>query len=173
MIDQLLEILPQVVTGLTLVTAVFLTSLWLGMVLWTFRDIRSRSRDLVVQLLATLMVGVLTLPGLLVYFLTRPRETLAEAYEHALEQEALLQAIEEPEVCPGCGTKVDAEFRYCPYCHTALKKSCVSCHRVLDLDWNICPYCGISQGSQIVEPVLDRDIDSEPPLQQDNSSESV
>ena len=33
MIDQLLEILPQVVTALTLVTAVFLTSLWLGMVL--------------------------------------------------------------------------------------------------------------------------------------------
>ena len=123
MIDQLLEILPQVVTALTLVTAVFLTSLWLGMVLWTFRDIRSRSRDIIVQLLATLMVGILTLPGLLVYFLTRPRETLAEAYEHALEQEALLQAIEEPDVCSGCGTKVSSEFLYCPYCHTQLKKA--------------------------------------------------
>ena len=101
MIDQLLEVLPQVVTALTLVTAVFLTSLWLGMVLWTFRDIRSRSRDIIVQILATLMVGILTLPGLLVYYLTRPHETLAEAYEHALELEALLQAIEEPEVWPG------------------------------------------------------------------------
>ncbi len=107
MIDQLLEILPQVVTVLTLVTAVFVTSLWLGMVLWTFRDIRARTRDIVVQILATFMVAVLTLPGLIVYFLIRPRETLAEAYEHALEQEALLQAIEEePEVCPGCGAKV-------------------------------------------------------------------
>ena len=90
MIDDLLELLPQVVTILTLVTAVFLTSVWIGMVLWTFRDIRSRTRDIIVQLLATIMVGVLTLPGLIIYFLIRPRETLAESYEHALEQEALL-----------------------------------------------------------------------------------
>jgi RNA polymerase subunit RPABC4/transcription elongation factor Spt4 len=173
MIDQLLTILPQVVTALTLVTAVFLTSLWLGMVLWTFRDIRSRSRDIIVQLLATLMVGILTLPGLLVYFLTRPRETLAEAYEHALEQEALLQAIEEPEVCSGCGTKVNPEFQYCPYCHTQLKKVCVACEKVLDLDWNICPYCGATQGSQIMEPVLDREIDPQLSLPEEIPPESV
>ncbi|MDF1513774.1 MAG: zinc ribbon domain-containing protein [Anaerolineae bacterium] len=173
MIDQLLELLPQVVTALTLVTAVFLTSLWLGMVLWTFRDIRSRSRDIIVQLLATIMVGILTLPGLLVYFLTRPRETLAEAYEHALEQEALLQAIEEPEVCSGCGSKVNAEFSFCPYCHTHLKKACPACDRILELDWNICPYCGTSQGSQIVEPVLDREIDLPVPEQPQTPPEAV
>ena len=162
MIDQLLEILPQVVTVLTLVTAVFVTSLWLGMVLWTFRDIRARTRDIVVQIMATFMVGVLTLPGLIVYFLIRPRETLAEAYEHALEQEALLQAIEEPEVCPGCGAKIRDDFIYCPYCHTHLKKKCVTCDAVLALDWNICPYCGTSQGSKVVEPVMDREVDLAP-----------
>jgi RNA polymerase subunit RPABC4/transcription elongation factor Spt4 len=161
MIDQLLEILPQVVTILVLVTAVFVTSLWLGMVLWTFRDIRSRTRDVVAQLLATLMVGALTLPGLIVYFLIRPRETLAEAYEHALEQEALLQAIEEPEACPGCGSKVRSDYLYCPYCHTQLKKACVACDKVLHLDWNICPYCGTAQGMQVVEPVMDRELEVE------------
>ena len=162
MIDQLLELLPQVATILTLVTAVFVTSLWLGMVLWTFRDIRSRTRDLVEQLLATLMVAVLTLPGLIVYFLVRPRETLSEAYEHALEQEALLQAIEEPEVCPGCGAKIRADFLFCPYCHTRLKKTCVACDRVLHLDWNLCPYCGAPQGTQVVEPVMDREVEAQP-----------
>ncbi len=162
MIDQLLEILPQVVTVLTLVTAVFVTSLWLGMVMWTFRDIRARTRDIVVQIMATFMVGVLTLPGLIVYFLIRPRETLAEAYEHALEQEALLQAIEEPEVCPGCAAKIRDDFIYCPYCHTHLKKKCVACDAVLALDWNICPYCGASQGSKVVEPVMDREVDLSP-----------
>lgn len=164
MIDQLLEILPQVVTILTLVTAVFVTSLWLGMVLWTFRDIRSRTRDVVVQILATFMVGVLTLPGLIVYFLIRPHETLTEAYEHALEQEALLQAIEEPEVCPSCGAEIKADFIYCPYCHMHLRKACVACDAVLALDWNICPYCGASQGSQILEPVMDREIELEAPV---------
>jgi RNA polymerase subunit RPABC4/transcription elongation factor Spt4 len=104
------------------------------------------------------MVAVLTLPGLIVYFLIRPRETLSEAYEHALEQEALLQAIEEPEVCPGCGAKVRDAFIYCPYCHTHLKKQCVACGEVLELDWHICPFCGASQGSKVVEPVMDREI---------------
>ena len=159
MIDQLLELLPQVVTVLTLVTSVFLTSVWLGMVLWTFHDIRSRTRDIIVQLLATLMVGVLTIPGLILYFLIRPRETLAEAYEHALEQEALLQAIEEPEACPSCGSKVQGEYLYCPYCHTQLRKTCVGCGKVMQLDWNLCPYCGTMQAPQVVEPVLDREVE--------------
>ncbi len=153
--DQLLEILPQVLTFVILVTAVFFTSLWLGMVLWTFRDIRSRTRDLVVQILATLMVAILTLPGLILYFLIRPRETLAEAYEHALEQEALLQAIEEPEICHSCGEKTRGDFLYCPYCHVQLKNRCDGCGKVLSLEWNLCPYCGKSQASRVVEPVMD------------------
>ncbi|HQE93877.1 MAG TPA: zinc ribbon domain-containing protein [Anaerolineae bacterium] len=159
MIDQLLELLPQVVTILTLVVAVFVTSVWLGMVLWTFRDIRSRTRDIATQLLATLMVAVLTLPGLILYFLIRPHETLTEAYEHALEQEALLQAIEEIETCPSCGGKVRSDFLYCPYCHTQLQKSCMICNKIIQLDWNLCPYCGASQGTHVVEPVLDREVE--------------
>jgi len=159
LVDKLLEILPQVATTLTLVAAVFVTSVWLGMVLWTFRDIRSRSRDVIVQLIATLLVAVLTLPGVILYFLVRPRETLAEAYEHALEQEALLQAIDEPEVCPSCNAKVREGFQYCPYCHTHLKKTCISCERILELDWNLCPYCGAAQGAQVVEPVFDRSVE--------------
>ena len=154
MIDQLLEQLVPLVTGLIVVISVFVTSLWLGMVLWTFHDIRARTRDIIVQIMATLMVTVLTLPGLIIYFLIRPRETLTEAYERALEQEALLQAIEEPEVCLSCGAKVSGEFSYCPYCHTQLKKSCPHCGRLLELDWNICPYCGTSQSTQIAEPVM-------------------
>ena len=154
MLDQLLEQLPSIVTGLVVVIAVFITSLWLGMVLWTFRDIRARTRDLVVQIMATFMVAVLTLPGLIVYFLIRPRETLSEAYERALEQEALLQAIEEPEVCPSGSAKVRATFLYCPYCHTQLKRACGTCNEPLELEWNLCPYCGTTQGSQIIEPVL-------------------
>ncbi len=154
MIDQLLKQLPQIVTGLVVVTAVFVTSLWLGMVLWTFRDIRARTRDFIVQIMATLMVGLLTLPGLILYFLIRPRETLSEAYEHALEQEALLQAIEEPEVCPSCAQKVRGDFLYCPHCHTHLKKGCAACGKALELAWNICPYCGAPQTAQVVERVL-------------------
>ena len=48
------------------------------------------------------MVAILNVPGLLIYIFLRPRETLSEAYERSLEEEALLQEIEEKPVCPGC-----------------------------------------------------------------------
>ncbi len=124
-----------------------------GIVIWTFRDIRARSRDFLAQILATLLVIVLPVIGFVVYLMLRPRETLAEAYERSLEQEALLQAIEEPEVCPGCGQRVKSDYLYCPACHTRLKKACPECGNPLHLRWSLCPYCGASIASQALEPV--------------------
>ncbi len=121
--------------------AAFMIALWASMIIWTFRDVRSRSRDVFAVLLATLMVVVFGLLGLLLYFLLRPRETLAEIYERSLEEEALLQDLEERAVCPGCRRKIEAEWQVCPDCHTIIKKTCLNCGRLLHLRWNICPYC--------------------------------
>jgi RNA polymerase subunit RPABC4/transcription elongation factor Spt4 len=123
----------------------YLSAFWLALVIWAFRDHRARSRDTLASIAAALMVGVLFLPGLLVYLLLRPRETLAEAYERSLEEEALLQEIEEKPVCPGCGRPSDPEWQVCPHCHTTLKKACVQCQRMLDLAWHQCPYCAAVQ----------------------------
>ncbi len=115
--------------------------LWLALIIWTFRDMRSRSRDVFAQILAALLVAVLFLPGMVIYLVLRPKETLAEAYERSLEEEALLQGIEETLVCPGCAMRVQADFVVCPACHTKLKKSCQGCGRALNMRWSICPYC--------------------------------
>jgi hypothetical protein len=120
----------------------FLAALWLAMVIWTFRDIRSRTRDIFAQILAALVVAILNLPGLLIYFILRPPETLAEAYTRSLEEEALLQGIEEADRCPGCGQRTSPDFIVCPTCHTKLKKACAHCGRGLQLRWTVCPYCG-------------------------------
>lgn len=125
----------------------FLAALWISLVIWTFRDIRSRTRDIFAQLLATLLVLVFNIPGLLLYLILRPPERLSEAYERALEEEALLQDIEERAVCPACKRQVEKEFILCPACHTPLKKRCSECGRVLQLRWSICPYCGAPQDS--------------------------
>jgi len=124
-----------------MVTAAF----WLAMILWTYRDMRARSRDTLAQLFVTVMVAVLTVPGLLIYLFLRPRETLSEAYERSLEEEALLQEIEEKPTCPGCGQRVHDEWQVCAYCHTRLKKPCIACGRHLELSWNLCPHCATSQ----------------------------
>jgi len=118
---------------------------WLGLILWTWRDIRQRSRDPLAPIAASLMVAVLGLFGIIIYVLLRPQETLTEAYERSLEEEALLQNIEERPICPGCGRPVKDGWQVCPYCHTKLKKPCAHCGELLELPWNLCPYCAMSQ----------------------------
>jgi RNA polymerase subunit RPABC4/transcription elongation factor Spt4 len=97
------------------------------------------------------MVAVLNLPGLLIYLFLRPRETLSEAYERSLEEEALLQEIEEKPTCPGCKQRVQADWQACPTCHTRLKKPCLRCGKMLELSWTLCPYCASAQSTHQAE----------------------
>jgi RNA polymerase subunit RPABC4/transcription elongation factor Spt4 len=120
----------------------FLAALWVSLVVWTYRDIRTRARDPLVQTLATLLVAVLNLPGVLVYLILRPQRTLEDDYQKTLEEEALLQALEDLPLCPGCERRVKDEWQVCPNCHTKLKKNCENCNRLMELPWNICPFCG-------------------------------
>lgn len=124
----------------------FLAAFHISLVIWAFRDIRSRSRDAFAHILATALVLFFSLPGLLLYLILRPRETLAEQYERALEEEALLQDIEARLVCPGCQRKVEPDFMVCPACHTQLKVRCRHCGRLLHPKWTLCPYCASPVG---------------------------
>jgi hypothetical protein len=134
----LLSTLILVVTGFA---AAFIAALWLSLIIWTFRDIRRRSRDPLARILAVLIVAVLFLPGILVYFILRPQTTLEEDFEKTLEEEALLQSIEDSVVCPGCGRRVRDEWVACPSCYTRLKKPCHQCGKLMELSWNLCPFC--------------------------------
>ncbi len=125
-----------------------LAALWLSLVIWTFRDMRARSRDAFAQILAALVVALLPIAGILIYLILRPPETLAQAYERALEEEALLQEIEDRPVCPGCSRTAESTWLLCPHCHTRLKKACPDCQSLMDLQWTLCPFCG----NQHVDP---------------------
>lgn len=125
----------------TAFAAAFIAALWLSLVIWTFRDIRSRARDPLARVLAVLVVAVLFLPGVLVYLILRPAHTLEEEYQRTLEEEALLQSIEEIPLCPGCSRHTEPDWIACPHCHTLLKKRCHRCDRLMELAWNLCPYC--------------------------------
>lgn len=115
---------------------------WLAFIIWTYRDIRARSRSGWAAFFAVLNVALLPIFGLVIYLLLRPRETLSEAYDRALEQEALLQQIEERPVCPTCARPTQANWFLCPTCHTHLRQPCPVCNSPLELHWEICPYCG-------------------------------
>ena len=137
-----LEVLASYLTIVAAGMGALLAALWLSLIIWAFRDMRARSRDPFAQLLAALVVAALPGVGLIIYLILRPPETLAEAYERALEEEALLQEIEERLACPGCSRTVDPNWILCPHCHTRLRKVCSDCNSLMALQWNLCPFCG-------------------------------
>jgi RNA polymerase subunit RPABC4/transcription elongation factor Spt4 len=159
----------------------FLAALWLSLVFWTYRDVRSRTRDRIIQILATLLTALLNLPGLLIYLVLRPRLTLVEAYQRSLEEEALLSEIESRKVCPGCGSAIQVDWQVCAYCHTRIHKICIQCGQLLELPWQICPYCATPvPGSphSVIEPEdtsVPEDVeDLEEPSQSDeNETETI
>jgi Double zinc ribbon len=120
----------------------FLAALWLSLIFWTYRDMRSRARDPYLRILAVIIVTLLFLPGVVIYLILRPKKTLEDEYQQSLEEEAMLQSIEEPPVCPGCGRRIKDNWIVCPTCHIRLKKTCHQCRKLMELSWNLCPYCG-------------------------------
>jgi hypothetical protein len=149
MVETITSFLNNVLPLLRLVgvvLAAYLVVLWAATVLWTYRDIRMRSEDLSVQVLAVALVLLLPFGGLFLHLILRPPQTLAERYERTLEEEYLRRDIEERYVCPECQRAAEPDFLACPYCRTTLRRRCDDCERVLDLTWSICPYC-IGNGS--------------------------
>lgn len=138
---------------ITLVAAILIAYaivLWLGVVVWTYRDIRERTRDGWSQAVSLLLVVLFNIPGLFLYLILRPRETLAEAYERRLEAEALMRELpEERSACPSCERTVRDNFLTCPFCRADLREPCKSCGQLLDLTWIACPICG-AEGPQTV-----------------------
>ncbi|HKS71447.1 MAG TPA: zinc ribbon domain-containing protein [Ktedonobacterales bacterium] len=125
----------------------FVVIFWLALVFWTWRDVRSRTQDTILQITATLLVAVFNLGGLFIYLIIRPRQTLAELYERQLEEESLLAEMTERQTCPTCHYRVDGDFQACPSCGTKLRRPCPRCERLLELKWNVCPYCGYGGGA--------------------------
>src|SRR5438105_4368104 len=116
--------------------------MWVGALVWTYRDMQARSRDPFTQVVAVLVVLVFNLPGIMLYMVLRPKETLAELYDRQLGSEALLHEIHDQPTCPACRRKIDTDFMTCPYCRTALRVPCASCEKALMSTWVLCPYCG-------------------------------
>lgn len=170
-----LESIGTILLAVVAFISAFTAAFWASLVIWTFRDMRLRSRDIFAQLLASLVVLIFGPLGMLIYLILRPQETLSEAYARTLEEEALLQDItEERPVCPECKHRLEPDFIICPACHTELRKACPHCGRLMLMRWEICPYCTepyplppqperwpeLVEG--LVEPELDLELEAEP-----------
>ena len=128
-----------------LIVGVWALLLWLSIIVWVYRDIRDRTQDLGLQVLAVFVVMMFfpgcNIPGLALYLMLRPRETLEEAYGRSLEEEALLREIGDEGMCPSCRRFVERSWRICPFCATQLKDVCAKCEQLLSFNWVACPFC--------------------------------
>jgi RNA polymerase subunit RPABC4/transcription elongation factor Spt4 len=134
-----------------LVVGVWALLLWLSIIVWVYRDIRDRTRDVGLQVLAVFVAMVFfpgfNIPGLALYLMLRPRDTLEEAYARSLEEEALLREIGDEGLCPSCRRFSEKNWRTCPFCQTQLKDVCTQCNQLLSFNWVACPYCGTQRRS--------------------------
>jgi RNA polymerase subunit RPABC4/transcription elongation factor Spt4 len=133
--------LQSLLLYLTALFGAFLVALWVGLVFWTYRDLRARTTDRLSPIVAAVTTAILGPAGVVLYLLLRPRATLEEVYQQALEEESLLTGIEAHLTCPGCGTRALPDWQLCPVCHTRLRKACGHCGKMLDFTWKVCPFC--------------------------------
>jgi len=160
---------------LTAFSAAFCAALWLSLIIWAYRDIHKRSHDPLMKILAILVVAILFLPGILIYLILRPTKTIEEEYQQTLEEEALLQAVEDIPVCPGCNRAVRKEWLACPYCCTKLKSKCETCGQPIEFSWKLCPYCGARlpeiEASNLIENDLPVDTSFDMPMRTNNDDD--
>lgn len=139
-----------------LVAGVWALLLWLSIIVWVYRDIRDRTRDLGLQVLAVFIVMMFfpgfNIPGLALYLMLRPRETLEEAYARSLEEEALLREIGDEGICPSCRRFTERGWKVCPFCQTQLKDVCSTCEQLLSFSWVACPFCGTQRKAVAAAP---------------------
>lgn len=130
----------------------FAFAFWIAMGIWAFNDIRSRTHDWLAIVLSVVLVLVFPIVGLILYWLIRPRTTLADVYDRALEEEALLRELEETSACATCGVPVKEGWVYCPNCHSQLQHTCPTCNNLVRNEWAICVFCGTPQRAPAQRP---------------------
>jgi RNA polymerase subunit RPABC4/transcription elongation factor Spt4 len=155
MIDQLLEtlgaeigkFLDSPLIRLTIqAVAFYVVLLWAATAYWAYRDLQTRTTNPLAPYLAAALIVLFTpvffVFGVIVYRILRPNETVAEANERALAEEAMMVEIESQPHCANCSRQVHEDWIICPTCRNRLRRVCPNCSRLVELDWSLCAWCG-------------------------------
>ena len=137
---------PIVVILILQLVAVYVVLLWAATAYWAYRDLQTRTANPIAPYLAAALIILFTpllFPfGVIIYRIVRPSETVAEANERQLAEEAMMVEIEAQPHCANCGRQVHEDWIICPTCRNRLRRVCPNCSRLVELDWSLCAWCG-------------------------------
>jgi len=139
--DSIISFVTSAARLIVAIGLAYVAALWFALIVWTYRDIETRTRSIVTQIFATLLVVLFFVPGAILYYVLRPRETLDESFQRSLEEEYLLQDLEDLPRCHKCHRGIESDWIICPSCHTELRHECPNCAHLVRVTWDICPYC--------------------------------
>lgn len=117
---------------------------WVIVIGWAWNDASERSTNRVFRVLSVLLVALLNVPGLIIYLILRPKQTIAEIYWSDLERRYLKYETAELGDCHNCGFQLQPGFVNCPNCAAVIKVKCEGCGVYIDKDWKHCPFCSKS-----------------------------
>src|SRR5688500_534068 len=145
--DEINKFLDSPLVRLTIqAVAFYVVLLWAATAYWAYRDLQQRTSNPVAPYLAAALIILFTpvffLFGVIIYRILRPSETVAEAQERALAQEAMMVEIESQPHCANCSRPVHSDWIICPTCRNRLRRVCPNCSRLVELDWSLCAWCG-------------------------------
>ena len=127
-------------------TILYVGLIWLAAAYWAYRDLRQRTANPLLPYGAAAAIILFTplfFPlAVILYRIVRPPETVSEASERALAEEAMLVEVEKQHHCAACRRPIESDWLICPHCRTRLRRVCSSCGRLVEADWALCAYCG-------------------------------
>ena len=115
--------------GVASVLTLSLLVLWIGVIVWVYRDAERRNMN---GVLWALLVFFGNLIGLLIYLIVRSDSRPA----------AQAQPKDAGAPCPSCQKPAAGGYAYCPHCGATLRTVCPNCAKPVEKDWKACPHCG-------------------------------
>jgi len=126
-----------------MVLAIILIMFWLIMIGWVWIDSGERTSKGLARFGYLLLILFLNIPGLIIYLIVRPSETIEEIYWADLERRYLKYETAELGDCPKCGYQLLPGFVFCTNCGHRIKRKCPKCGVLVNKDHKYCEFCGI------------------------------
>ena len=130
---------------------VLLMVFWLVLIGWVWVDSGERTSNKQARAIYILLVIVLNIPGLIIYLIVRPSETVEQIYWADLERRYLKYETSELGDCPECGCQLLPGYLYCANCGSDIKRKCQKCGVMISKSAKYCAYCGTKVESNTVE----------------------